>query len=287
MESESRTALAFGNGKVPALLRHGITAALVLVCAGAWAQAPSCGSYHVAFYETGLLYFKGRRDEYVGIDRAVLDEVARRTGCTFEGFMDSRVRTWTALSNGQLDMTVSGIETPQRRAFAIFIPYVLNNRNYLIARNALASRIKSMQDFWNDRSLRLGIVKGFVHGETLDTWIAMLKAEGRVDEVSDLELLAKVFAAGRVDALLTQPAVWPPLLERNHLNGKVQKIDVAPRDSAVLCLVLSRRRVAEGDVERIRLAIEDMRKDGSLEAIFKHYVGADMAKLLAGRPADK
>lgn len=61
---------------------------------GVLAQAPTCGPYRVAFYETGLLYFKDKKGEYVGIDRAVLDEVARRTGCVFEPFMDSRVRTW-------------------------------------------------------------------------------------------------------------------------------------------------------------------------------------------------
>ena len=197
------------------------------------------------------------------------------------------MRTWNALSAGQLDMTVSGIETPQRRGFATFVPYILNNRNYLITRNALASRIKSMQDFSNDRSLRLGVVKAFAHGEALDAWIATLRAEGRVDEVADLELLAKVFAAGRVDAFLTQPIVWPPLLERNKLNGQVQKIDISSKDTAVLCLVLSRSRVSDTDVERIRTAINDMRKDGTLETILARYVGTAMARDLAGRSADK
>lgn len=258
--------------------------AAVLLTAGlcAWARSPPCGLYRVAFYETGFLYFKDQRGEYVGVDRTVLDEVARRTGCTFERFIDSRVRTWVALANGQLDMTVSGIETPQRRAFAVFIPYILNNRNYLVVRNGLASRIRSLRDFSNDDSLRLGVVKGFAHGDTLDPWIAVLKSQGRVDEVADLEILTRVFAARRIDAFLAQPVVWPPLLERNDLNGLVQQIDVAPSDSAVLGLVLSRRRVAAADIERIRIAVEEMRRDGTLEAIFSQYVKPSMAKMLAG-----
>lgn len=269
------------------MFKRVLTAAALLAVLGAWAQSTSCGPYRVAFYETGLLYYKDKAGEYVGIDRSVMDELARRTGCVFERFMDSRVRTWAGLADGQLDMTVSGIETPQRQAFAIFIPYVLNNRNYLIVRKALASRTTSLQDFLADRSLRLGVVKSFVHGETLDDWVAALRAEGRVDEVSDLEVLARVFAAGRVDGFLAQPLVWPALLERNNLVDQVRKLDLAPRDSAVLGLVLSRRRVAAADVERIRAAIEAMRADGTLELIFSRYVSLSLARTLAGRTADK
>jgi len=266
--------------------RIALMVAGIVASAGSWAQSSSCGPYEVAFYETGLLYFKDSADEYSGIDKAVVEELARRTGCVFVRFLDSRVRTWSALESGQLDMTVSGIETPQRKKFAVFIPYIFNNRNYLVVRNGLASKIKTLQDFRAEKSLRLGVVKSFVHGAVLDPWIAMLKREGRVDEVSDLEVLARMFAAGRVSAFLTQPVVWPPLIERNHLDGGVQMLDVAPSDSAVLGLVLSRSRVPAADVERMRAAMKSMRADSTLELIFARFVGPAMAKSLAAGGAD-
>lgn len=192
-----------------------------------------------------------------------------------------------SLASGQLDMTVSAIETPERRDFAIFYPYIANNRNYLIVHNELAVRVKTLGDFRKDHSLRLGVIKGFVHGPTLDAWIALLRSDGRVYEVPDLEVLARVFAAGRVDAFLTQPVVWPPLLARNELSDQVQKLDVAPQDSAVLGLVISRTRVATADAERIRIALEAMRKDGTLEDICSRYVGPAMGRSLASRPLEK
>ncbi|HEY1090240.1 MAG TPA: transporter substrate-binding domain-containing protein [Burkholderiaceae bacterium] len=251
--------------------------------AGSSALEAACGPYQVAYYETGSLYFKNEAGEFVGIDRDLIEELARRTGCVLVPSLESRVRTWAALAEGRLDMTVSGIETPARQQFATFVPYVLNNRNYLVVRNELAATIKTMHTFRMLKSLRLGVVKGFVHGATLDPWVAALKLEGRVDEVADLEVLARVFAAGRVDAFLTQPVVWGPLLKRNQLDGKVQMLDIAPQDRAVLGLVLSRQRVAPADAEKMRKAIATMRADGTLEAIFARYLGSSVSRTLAAR----
>jgi len=261
--------------------------ATLFASAGLQAHEAPCGPYQVAFYETGLLYFRNTRGDYVGIDRDVVEEVARRTGCTLVRVMESRVRTWAALAGGTLDMTVSGIETPERQRFASFIPYVLNNRNYLIVRNELAATAKTMDEFRAQKSLRLGVVKGFVHGATLDPWMDALGREGRIDEVADLEVLARVFAAGRVDAFLSQPVVWGPLLKRNQLDGKVQVLDIAPHDNAVLGLVLSRQRVAAADADKMRNAIEAMRADGTLEAIFARYVDRPTARAFAARPGGK
>ena len=260
--------------------------ATLFATTGLQAHEAPCGPYQVAFYETGLLYFKSVAGDYVGIDRDVVEEVGRRTGCTLVRVMESRVRTWTALAGGTLDMTVSGIETLERQRFASFIPYVLNNRNYLIVRNELAARVKTMDEFRTQKSLRLGVIKSFVHGATLDPWIEALRREGRVHEVADLEVLARVFAAGRVDAFLSQPVVWGPLLKHNQLDGTVQMLDIAPRDNAVLGLVLSRQRVAAVDVDRMRNAIEMMRADGTLEVIFARYVDRPTARALAARPSE-
>ena len=261
--------------------------ATLFASAGLQAQEAPCGPYQVAFYETGLLYFKNAAGDYVGIDRDVIDEVGRRTGCAWVRVMESRVRTWAALAGGTLDMTVSGIETLERQRFAYFVPYVLNNRNYLIVRNELADTTKSMDEFRAQKSLRLGVVKGFVHGATLDAWIEALRREGRIDEVADLEVLTRVFAAGRVDAFLSQPVVWGPLLKRNQLEGKVRILDFAPHDNAVLGLVLSRQRVAAADVDKIRNAIDTMRTDGTLETIFARYVDRPTARAFAARPSGK
>ena len=166
---------------------------------GTVAGAGECGPYQVTFYEFGSLYYKDEAGNFVGIDKDVIDELGRRTGCRFQGVLDSRVRTWAHMADGTLDMTVSGVATPEREAFAEFIPYS-NSRNFLIVRPELAEKVLSLRAFTADKRLRLAVVKSFKHGNTLDVWIDALRAQGRVDEYGDAEVVARIFAGGRADA---------------------------------------------------------------------------------------
>ena len=247
---------------------------------GTVAGAGECGPYQVTFYEFGSLYYKDEAGNFVGIDKDVIDELGRRTGCRFQGVLDSRVRTWAHMADGTLDMTVSGVATPEREAFAEFIPYS-NSRNFLIVRPELAEKVLSLRAFTADKRLRLAVVKSFKHGNTLDVWIDALRAQGRVDEYGDAEVVARIFAGGRADAFLSQPVTWGPLLARNALEGKVRKLDVAPQDRAIGSLVLSRKRVSVADVASMRKALEAMRADGTLEKIFARFVDAGTAHTMA------
>jgi polar amino acid transport system substrate-binding protein len=257
-----------------------LAAATTLGAPAQRAAQPVCGPYEVTLYEFGSLYYRDTRGQRVGIDPELLQEVARRTGCVFHTRLDSRVRTWALMAANRLDMTVSGVPTPERLLFAEFVPY-LSTRNYLIVRKELAARIDSLQAFDADAALRIAVVKSFRHGATLDRWLERLRAAGRVDEYPDAEVVARVFAVGRADAFLAQPVTWTPLLERNAMAGKVQMLDLAPGDTIVGGLVLSRVRVRPADVERMRAAVAAMRADGSLEAIMARHVGAKVAREVA------
>lgn len=241
------------------------------------ADALACGPYRVTFYELGSLYYKDSNGKYVGYDKDVVNEIARRTGCRFEGVLDSRVRTWAHMADGTLDMTVSGIATPDRQVYAEFIPYVMG-RYFLIVSKDLATRVSSARDFEADPTLRLAVVKATKSGDAIDRWVDAMRTAGRVDEYADAEVAVRIFAHGRADAFISQPALWGPLLARNGLEDKVRKIDVAPNETAVGGLVLARKRVAPADVERMRHALDAMNRDGTLEKIYTRYVGPDIAR---------
>ena len=238
----------------------------------------ACGPYDVAMYKLGSMYYHDvRTDAYVGIDKDVVDEVARRTGCTFRPFVESRVRIWAHLADGSLDMSVSGIPTPEREQFARFIIY-FKARNYLVVRNDRAARIDSLEAFTADPALRLAIVKSFRHGALYDPWIQTLRAQGRVHEYSDPEIVARMVSLGHADAFLAMPTAWEVLLKRYQLEGKVDFVDASPDDRIAHGLILSRKRVRDEDVQSMKGAIEAMRTDGTLENIFRRHLPSDVAK---------
>ncbi|MDZ7938938.1 MAG: transporter substrate-binding domain-containing protein [Rhodoferax sp.] len=264
-----------------ALLFAAILMLLGFTGSRAYAQADvklksPCGPYSVAFYDYGSLYYQRGDGLYQGVDKDVIDEVARRTGCKFKTFLESRVRTWTHLAQGTLDMTVSGIKTAERERFASFVPY-LKSRNLLLVRNDVNPPVESMADFMQNGKLRLAVVKSFQHGAGIDQFADKLRAQGRVDEYGDAQLVARIVSLGRADAFISEPVAWGPLIERNDLERKLVYLESGAHESYIAGLVLSKARVRPGDVQKMKAAIDAMRSDGTLLGIYRKHVSPDVA----------
>ena len=114
---------------------------LALSSQAAELHASGCGTIQLAYYENGALYYRNQDGSYSGIDKDVVEEVARRSGCHFNTVLESRIRIWTQLSNGTLAMSVSGIATPEREKTSRFIPYFATRNYALLHRNAPASAL--------------------------------------------------------------------------------------------------------------------------------------------------
>lgn len=247
--------------------------AALLAAAGtqAGAQPTACGPYRVALYEYGALAFRRAGLGVAGIDVDIVEEVARRTGCKFETFVDSRVRTWVDLAQGNLDMTVSAIQTDERDRFARFVIY-MSGRNRLLVKAGLPGSVATLEAFTAQSQLRLAVVKGFKHGPHWDSWIDRLREQGRVDEYADASMAARLVALGRDAGFLSEPVVWERVLADSRLRGRIAIIDAFPEDNYVAGFALSRTRVREEDARRIQEAVGAMRADGSLYRIFAAYL---------------
>jgi polar amino acid transport system substrate-binding protein len=250
---------------------------LALATAQALAEPPACGPYRVALYEYGSLAYRHAGQGVEGIDVDIVEEVGRRTGCRFETFMDSRVRTWADLASGALDATVSAIQTQDRDRFARFVIY-MSGRNRLLVRTTPGTPVATLQAFSDNRQLRLAVVKGFKHGPRWDAWIARLRQQGRVDEYADANMAARLVALGRDAAFLSEPIVWERILKESKLEGRITIVDAFPDDNYAAGFALSRTRVREEDAHKIQEAIAAMRADGSLYRIFSAYLSRTEAQ---------
>lgn len=254
---------------------------ILLCCALGWQSsaamaALACGDYSAALYEHGALYRKEADGKWSGIDKDILDEVSRRSGCVFHTFLDSRVRIWARLEQGTLDMTVSGIPTPEREKFAQFIPY-LGSRNYLLMQKSVAQRVQTASGFAADPTLKIGVVKSFKHGAFYDAWLEPLRAQGRVYEAADLSAVLNLFKIGRVQAMIALPTSWAAYVKQEKMEDKIRILDPAQKNDVIGALVISRQRVPQHAFEAMRKAVREMREDGTLKAIYARHVGPDMA----------
>jgi polar amino acid transport system substrate-binding protein len=247
--------------------------------AGAETEAP-CGHLRSAFYEYGALYYQGADGGWTGIDKDVVDEVARRLGCVIDASTDSRVRIWAGLTGGTIDLSVSALSTPEREKFGRLVPY-LSERNYVLLSKEVSPNVHSMEDFIADPGVRIGVIKAFRHGKAYDAWLERLRAKGRVYEAPDYEAMLRLFKVGRVQAIMVNISGWYPLLKQQQMAGSYRIMDWAPpKDMLIGGLILSRQHVDEALATRISQTIRAMREDGTLKRIFERHLDAELAAKL-------
>jgi len=235
------------------------------------------GRYEVAFYKAGLLNENG-----AGIDRDVVAEVQKRTGFHFTFSEKPRARIWGELKSGALDMSVSGIATAERDQFAWFIPYLVQ-RNMAVLRKEKAPQYRSLDEFVADPKARVGVVRGFVHGDKYDRALSILRQQGRVYEAPSIDMIFSLLKAeNRIDAVFALPVFYQRKLAELSMADKVTILDWDREGEPIRhCLVLSKKRVAENDREAIRRTVAEMKADGTLRAIFARYLsGAELEAAL-------
>jgi len=243
------------------------------------APADSCQGLEVAFYEHGALYYRDQNGAWAGVDKDLIDELEKRLSCRFVRRTDSRVRIWTGIASGTLDITVSGIPSPEREKAARFIPYLWGH-NYVLLQMDAKPQVQSLETFLTESNYKVAVIRSFHHGATYDARLDKLRAQGRVYETGDFSSLLRLFKLHRVDAVLGLPTSWGPLLRHEEMTGQYRIMDWAPQDNITGGLVVSRTRVSDALAAQFSRAIHDMQQDGTLRAIYERHLGPELTALM-------
>lgn len=239
--------------------------------------ALACGPYRVAFYEYAVLYHRDADGQYRGIDKDVVDELAKRTGCRFETRLESRARTWALITSGGVDITVSAVMNAERARLVDLLPYIQSRRVVLLRDRTVPVTLEA---FLQDERRRLLKVRAARDGPRMEAVLSQLQERGRIVEAPDQPSAVRAFKAGRADALLIGVAGLARLRQQ---DPELQTFDAAiwaPAERVVGALALSRERVSGPDRERMREALQTMRRDGSLDAIVRRHAGDKLAPAL-------
>jgi polar amino acid transport system substrate-binding protein len=239
--------------------------------------ALACGPYRVAFYEYAALYHRGADGQYRGIDKDVIEELARRSGCRFETRLESRARTWALITSGGVDITVSAVMNAERAQIVELVPYIQSRRVVLLQDRTVPNQPEA---FLQDERRRLLKVKAARDGPLMEAVLARLQERGRIVEAPDQPSAVRAFKAGRADALLIGVTSLARLRQLDPDFHAYEAAVWAPAERVVGALAMSRERVAETDRERLREALLAMRRDGSLDAIVRRHAGDKLAPAL-------
>ncbi len=232
-----------------------------------------CGDtpIRVAYFRLGYRFYVENGQEK-GMNVDIMDEFRRRTGCAFVTQEMTFARVWEDLEKGELDVSLSGIWSPERDRILWCAPSI-TAKNYVVVGERARAAVRNGEDFLQNATLVLGVVRGYTHGKEIDAWLQKMRATGRVEESANVDLLFEKLKLGRIDAMFSFPFVYRKLLNELDLTEKASVQDWFPEDKGIIgCTMLSKKRFTEADAEQWRNMIRAMQRDGTLKRIFTKYV---------------
>jgi polar amino acid transport system substrate-binding protein len=267
--------LAAGFSPIQSVNRRWLTlmALLVTMSSSAWASNPSLcprgGPIRFAHYEFGLIY---NQETGQGVDNDVQKELERRSGCRFELSIQPRARSWVDLETGAIDMLGSGVQTPQRDRFAWYAHYVVEINKVLLA-DSVPDSVRSMVDFENEMTLRMGTVRGFSFSPFYDAAMERFKAAARLDQVGDTEAVFRMFAAGRFQAFVSSQFVYGHYLKRLGMKTPRRIVDWDTQPGTPSGLTMSKKRLTPEQAKAWQALIQTMLDDGTMRRIVAKHLG--------------
>lgn len=254
-----------------------LLAGLMLVSTGLAAQP--CGPHTAALYAYARFYYEDPERGPSGIDKDMFDELAHRSGCQLRLVVESRVRIWDQMRRGVVQLTLSALLTPERRAIAEMVPYA-QGRFHVLMRRELAARVPSIAAFEADPQLRLLDVRGYAHGPTVDAWVLRMRNQGRLVEAGDFTTAVRMLRAGRADALLSMPSGWHIAMAAFDHPEDLVPVDITPTERNPVALAMA-HAMPEADRARLRRALQSMLADGTVHEILRRHLGDKGARAAA------
>ena len=239
----------------------------------AFAAGPDCSRpFTLALHDHGLLYSS---ETDTGIDKAVADELFRRTGCKVTTSLMPRARIWQLIESGALDFSLSGITNADRDKFAGFAWY-FSNKYYLLVRKDAG--LLSQAEFAQNDKLQLGVIRSFRYSASANQLVDKLQAANRVSQAGGLSPLYQTLMINRIQGMIIEPFDYPTLDEKKIRD---QTAIIEFNDPPVPHgLIMSKKALSASEQDKWRALVSAMRSDGTVRRIFEKYFTPEMAAAL-------
>jgi polar amino acid transport system substrate-binding protein len=232
---------------------------------------PACPDVLEVGYPPDGLTAGGKR----GINREVIDALAKRSGCRFRSVEMPAARATAELERGTLHIAGGRwFQTAEREKYAWFAHFQASK--ILAITRADDRRLHQATDLTNNGQVIIGIVPGFKHSPTIDPLLerVSLKDPKRLMYFKDREVLFQALQLGRVDVIFVQREVYARFAARPG-TLPTQASDIMPREKPQQGgLMLSRTYFSAAEAEKWRTMVSSMCLDCMILSIFRHYFDA-------------
>jgi polar amino acid transport system substrate-binding protein len=203
-----------------------------------------------------------------GIAIDIANEMARRTGCKFEFQWYPRQRLFLELEAGRIDMTMGSMRTPERDAYARYLPYAYLQYDLVLAQPD-GRQYSSLSDYVARGEGRLNVTRGVAYDSAIETQLATLASHGRLEVVNDFEIVFGKLELGRAAGTLATPPIYGRYLKNSKLKATIVPLpESAPRFTGIY---LSRQSISPAVHQHYAATLKAMTSEQSVRTIYTRY----------------
>ena len=216
------------------------------------------------------LFVRDQSGKSSGLSYDLLMELSKRSGCSFVIEPSSFPRAFTDLSQSRSDFYAFGLQMDEWKKFASYDVLYTMARVLIVNRNAVASSNIKIDDILKDKKIKFADTIGspfFLKPHERE----MLKAQGRLLELTNPEQAYDLLRTGRVQAMFSSPAINKYYLDHLKMRDDMTVLRDA-QGTASVGLYSSKRRISEPVREIMRNSMKELYQDGTLKEILSKYL---------------
>ena len=218
---------------------------------------------------------------YRGASVDVLAEMHRRSGCEFKLAWFPRGRLYAQFYSGQLEMTPSSLQTPERSRYGNWIPYAYTQFELLLL-NDSAGKFASLADFVDHSTARLNVTRGISYPPSMLLQMARLEKLGRLEYVNDFGVVFRKILAGRAEGTLAPPIIHALHVRQFRMEGRMTRLTLAESPRVMTGMYLSKATVSPQTLRLYAGVLRGMLADGTVQKIYERYLGEDISRQIFG-----
>ena len=192
------------------------------------------------------------------------------------------------LQRGETDVAGGAFKTDERSRYAFFSDSYRTEDIVLVARrhHSTARSILNQPGFLQaiqTNDLRLGVVKGYSYGDTIDTWLRDPAQNGHRVETNSVRQNLDQLIQGKVDLVAVDRLVGAAMIWEQGLSDRVV-IGHQPIFSGPIFAIFSRKSSTKELVDAFNQALQKIRDDGRYNQIVRDQLFPTLLGLTADQP---
>lgn len=235
-------------------------------------QATAQESLVVGWVNWQPFSYRNEQQQIRGLDIDLLNAIFQRANyqATFTEMPWARVLH--ELKFGTVQLAMSANITTERQQYARFSHPYREEETAIVIRRQDAERwrgITTLEQLINTPDFHIGVLKGFDYGNTFRQLMARPELQPRLQMRLRLEQLLKMLQGGRIQGFILDPHGLQEWTNKDELQDELHillRIELTP-----VHLMLSKKSTTEAQLQRINLAIEQLKQSPDYQQILERY----------------